>query len=831
MQSKEESDKPYDKSIRKRLTRTVLIPSVTLLVLWTAVSSYFFINGLYVRLVAASVREVSIPAATALAAVQKERQTALQYLDDPVVGQTRLLEQQKATDEKLVVLQAAFASTISSAPDEVAAKVNALKGQFDQLPVLRSQINFRSIDRAQVNDYYNGVLDSASNLFDTQARIVPDAEAAHGGVTATTVFRASDLMSRETSLVSAAFAAGSFAPDDFVEFTRLSGSYRTQLAQIEPFLDPEVRGKYQALVTSPAWKQLIEAEDALVKRGPWAGSGQNTVPVTETDWQSATEQVAQRLNDLAIEQADKVSGAAIDSGDAQLRNAIIGSVLALLASLAAIIVAVRVSRSLVDRALMTRLARLRNDSLDLARNRLPRIVERLKNGEPVDVKQELPQLDHGRDEIGQVAEAFNAAQLTAVNAAASEAKARSGVHNVFLGIAHRNQVLVHQQLQILDEMESREENSTQLASLFQLDHLAARARRTTENLIILGGKQPGRRWRKPVPLMEVLRAAVSETEQYSRVQVEQVADVAIIGAAVADTIHLIAELVDNATSFSPPGSPVEVTSRQVARGVVVDVSDQGLGMKESVLQWANEMMAEAPEFDAMALRADSSLGLFVVARLAAKLGITVTFDPSRYGGLRATVLIPTQYLAGKHDADQNGEGEAAALQHAPVLAQVGASSSHAQSSHTAPSPTVSSPTVSSPMASSHATETHVPAPSKPAMPPADPPSSFTGQIPMKRDAKPRPYPARALTPPESLFTPPPVAEAPRAAAPPEPPPGQPDDRPRLPRREPQQNLVAQLEDEPAEDGRNDVVPGESTARSLAAFHKGTRRGRDVADDQ
>ena len=261
---------------------------------------------------------------------------------------------------------------------------------------------------------------------------------------------------------------------------------------------------------------------------------------------------------------------------------IIGSILALLASLAAIIVAVRVSRSLVDRALMTRLARLRNDSLDLARNRLPNIVERLKNGESVDLAEELPQLDHGRDEIGQVAEAFNTAQLTAVNAAASEAKARSGVHNVFLGIAHRNQVLVHQQLQILDEMEAREDNSTQLASLFQLDHLAARARRTTENLIILGGKQPGRRWRKPVPLMEVLRAAVSETEQYARVQVEQVADVAILGAAVADTIHLVAELVDNATSFSPPGSPVEVTSRLVARGVVVDVSDQGLGMKDGV---------------------------------------------------------------------------------------------------------------------------------------------------------------------------------------------------------------------------------------------------------
>ncbi|WIY01869.1 ATP-binding protein [Amycolatopsis mongoliensis] len=802
--AQDESDKPYDKSIRKRLTRTVLIPSVTLLVLWIAVSSYFLFNGVYVRLVAASVREVSIPAATALAEFQKERQTALQYLDDPALGPGRLQVQQKATDEKLGALQDAFAATISNAPDEIAAKVNALKSQFDQLPVLRSQISFRSIDRAQVNRYYNGVMDTASNLFDTQARVVPDAEAATGGVTATSVFRAGDAMSRETSLVSTAFSAGTFAPDDFAQFAQLSGTYRTQLAQIEPFLDPAVRVKYQALAKSTAWQQLATAEVAIVKHGPWSPSEQNSVPVSETDWQNATSQVAQSLNDLAITQADKVSAAAIDSGDAQLRNVIIGSILALLASLAAIIVAVRVSRSLVDRALMTRLARLRNDSLDLARNRLPDIVARLKNGEPVDLKEELPQLDHGRDEIGQVAEAFNTAQLTAVNAAASEAKARSGVHNVFLGIAHRNQVLVHQQLQILDEMEAREDNSTQLASLFQLDHLAARARRTTENLIILGGKQPGRRWRKPVALMEVLRAAVSETEQYARVQVEQVPDVAIVGAAVADTIHLVAELVDNATSFSPPGSPVEVTSRAVARGIVVDVSDQGLGMKDGVREWANAMMAEAPEFDAMALRADSSLGLFVVARLAAKLGMTVTFDPSRYGGLRATVLIPSQHLAGQQE-NPSGEPGSSPAETTAVLAPVGA-----------PAPQAAESSLGS----------------------MDTPSSFTGQIPMKRDAKPRPYPARALTPPDPLPAVPaaPAAPvAPAAAAEPAPgdgPAGQSspaDDRPRLPRREPQQNLVAQLETEP-DDSDDVVAPGEGTARTLAAFHKGTRRGRGGPDD-
>lgn len=787
---KDESGTPYDKPIRKRLTRTVLIPSATLLVLWTAVSSYFFINGAYVRLVASSVREVSIPAAGTLAAFEKERQLASQYLDNPSLGKGGLQTQQKTTDERLSALQTAFDATISNAPSQIAAKVDALKHQFDQLPVVRSQIDFRSIDRAQVSSYYNGVLDTATDLFDTQARIVPDAHAAQGGISATSIFRAGDFMSRETVLVSTAFATGAFSPDDFLQFTQMAGFYRTELARNAPFFEPEVRDKYQAMTSSPAWKQLATEEDALVKRGPWARGDQRSVPVTAADWQNATSQVADALNEMAVEQADNVSAAAIESGDAQLRNAIAGSVLALLASLVSIIVAVRVSRSLVDRTLMTRLARLRDDSLDLARNRLPVIVDRLKSGEAVDLRHELPQLDHGRDEIGQVAEAFNVAQLTAVNAAASEAKARSGVHNVFLGIAHRNQVLVHQQLRILDEMEVREENPTQLASLFRLDHLAARARRTTENLIILGGKQPGRRWRKPVALMEVLRAAVSEIEQYARVQVEQAADVAVAGAAVADTMHLIAELVDNATSFSPPDSPVEVTSRLVARGVVVDVSDQGLGMKDSVLEWANAMMAEPPEFDAMALRADSSLGLFVVARLAAKLGITVTFDPSRYGGLRATVLIPTQHLAGKEQADSSGNAESAPAEDTAVLASVGAPAAQAEED---------------------------------LSPEMDTPGSFDRQVPMARDTKPDPRPTLlpdAVARPEVTY---PAASA-------KPPVGPGDDRPPLPRRDPQQNLVAQLQDDPEDGPASVVTPGETTAHTLAAFHKGTRRGRQGIGD-
>ncbi|WP_433285672.1 sensor histidine kinase [Pseudonocardia sp. CA-142604] len=780
-----ERDHPSAKAVRKRLYWVVGIPSVTLLVLWVAVSSYFVVGGVYVRAVAASVREVSIPAVTALAELQKERQLALQYLDNPSLAQSGLAVQQQTTDQKVEALEAAFAATISNAPDEIASQANALRGKLEQLPALRTQIIVRSIDRTQVSGYYNGVLDAAMGLFDTQARVVPDTQAALGGIVATSVFRAAEMLSRETSIVSAAFATGTFSSEDFVRFSQLPGFYRAQLAAATPFLYPEGHGDYEALTTSAVWQRLQSAEGALVTYGPWSGRDRESPPVTAADWQTMTDEVTARLTAIAVDHADRVSAAAIESGDSQLLNAIVGSILALLASIAAIVVAVRVSRSLVDRtSVMARLARLRDDSLDLAHNRLPTIVARLKNGEPVELTDELPQLDQGRDEIGQVAQAFNAAQEAAVNAAMSEAKARSGLRNVFLGIAHRNQILVHRQLQIIGGLERDEANETTLGELFKLDHLATRARRTTENLIILGGEQPGRRWRKPIPLMQVLRSAVSETKEYARVQLERVPDIAVAGAVVADVVHMIAELVDNATSFSPDGSPVTVTSTLVARGVVVEVSDQGLGMKDDARRRANEMMTAAPEFDAMALRADSSLGLFVVARLASRLGIAVTFDPSRFGGLRATVLIPDQHLHIHQDAEEAAHAtraDAAPRQEAPTIMQPAPANLRPWPTPAAPEPRPFAP------------------------PPPTPPAPSPAVDPVSPAALP------AIGAPEQALH-------------------RRDDRPRLPQRKPQEHLAAELKEEPDDDSQQQVPRGDRSARTLAAFHEGSLRGRASASD-
>lgn len=286
---------------------------------------------------------------------------------------------------------------------------------------------------------------------------------------------------------------------------------------------------------------------------------------------------------------------------------------------------------LVAGALVRRLRSLRTKTLDMAQHGLPSMMRRLHEGEQVDLDSEISTLDTGNDEIGEVAGAFQTAQRTALGAAAAEAETRNGFSRVILDIARRSQVVVHQQLAVLDVAESKQNDPDHLELLFQLDHLTTRARRNAENLLILGGGQPGRKWRDPVALDDLVRSAISETRDFARVDSVRVPDVQILGNVVADLIHLLAELIDNATAFSPPGSPVSVQGNMVGKGVVIEVEDQGLGIRTDERERLNSLLADPPDFQQMALAGHRHLGLFVISQLARRHGIVVNLsDSHRY---------------------------------------------------------------------------------------------------------------------------------------------------------------------------------------------------------
>ncbi len=230
--------------------------------------------------------------------------------------------------------------------------------------------------------------------------------------------------------------------------------------------------------------------------------------------------------------------------------------------------------------------------------------------------------------------------------ALAESRTREGVKAVFLDIAHRSQVVVHKQLELLDEAESRQEDPALLDIFFRLDHLATRERRNAENLVILAGGRPGRQWRNPVPLMELVRSAVGETIDYTRVRTGRLPETFVAGTAVGDLIHLLAELMDNATAFSPPQSQVSISGHTVGRGVALEISDQGMGIPGSELARLNTLLATPADFGVTTLSEDSRLGLFVVSLLAERNGIAVKLAESDYGGIRAIVLIPAGLIAG-----------------------------------------------------------------------------------------------------------------------------------------------------------------------------------------
>ena len=284
----------------------------------------------------------------------------------------------------------------------------------------------------------------------------------------------------------------------------------------------------------------------------------------------------------------------------------------------------------------------------MADERLPRVVERLRRGEDVDVLAESPAPETSAiSEVSRIAESFATVQAAAVTAAVDQATLRKGVNQVFLNISMRNQSLLHRQLGMLDSMERRTSEPEALADLFRIDHLTTRMRRHAEGLIILSGSVPGRGWRDPVPVIDVMRAAVAEVEDYVRVDVNSESDDLVAGSAVSDVIHLIAELVENATVFSPPNTRIEVRAERVGTGLVAEVEDRGLGLSATELADINRRLASTPEFD---LARSDQLGLYVVSQLAARHDIKVSLRRSVYGGTTAVVLLPFGVIVREEEA-------------------------------------------------------------------------------------------------------------------------------------------------------------------------------------
>src|SRR5690606_17478684 len=455
--------------------------------------------------------------------------------------------------------------------------------------------------------------------------------------------------SRAEALLAGAIAAGAMDYQDTSHFTYLTASYRDTLQRLAPDLRGEVRTGYEEMTSGRDWARTERLSRGVVTRPPVAepefpgdpAEWNDEIGVGAEEWEQAAGAAGAAFDALTEAQLEQAYTAAWRSALRLIGLSAGGALLTLAAGTAAIVVAVRSARRLTRR--------LRAETLALSDTRLPELVERAQSGRKVDVGAELPRLDHGEDEIGEVADAFDTAQRTAVGAAVKQAEIREGANRAFLGIAYRNQAIVQRQLRRRADVEPAGDARETLKKLSRLDPPATRPRRYADNLTILGGAQGARRWREPMPMVDVLRAAISETEDYERVRLTSAPEALLRGAAAADVVHLLADLVANAAPCSPAGTPVDVHCGAVSGGLSVAVEDRGLGMSAEGHAEAERTLAEAPEFDVMALLDEPRLGLFVVARLAARHGIAVRLSPSPYGGTRATALIPADLLEAPTD--------------------------------------------------------------------------------------------------------------------------------------------------------------------------------------
>ncbi|MFI6638629.1 nitrate- and nitrite sensing domain-containing protein [Streptomyces sp. NPDC050504] len=442
--------------------------------------------------------------------------------------------------------------------------------------------------------------------------------------------RAAELLSREDALLCAAALTGTLDGQRLRDFTGAVEARRTLIEATAPDLPGQARADWRRLAGQDAQTRLLTAEDKILA-APAGTRAARAVPPAR--WNTSVAAVRDGMR--AIE-----SRAARPSTDPLKEAVLAPSGAAVLLGLAAVLASLVISVS-IGRTLVVELVELRNSALEIARRKLPRAMAGLRGGNSLDIDAEAPTGPPAQDEVGQVGEALTTVHRAALTAAAERAELADGVAGVFVNLARRSQVLVHRQLSLLDSMERRTEDPNELGDLFRLDHLTTRMRRHAESLIILSGAAPGRAWRLPVSLTNVVRAAVSEIEDYTRVEVRPLPESALVGTAVADLTHLLAELIENATQFSPPHTKVRVVGEPVGHGYALEVEDRGLGMGEEARAAANHRIAHSDELD---LFESDQLGLFVVSRLAARHGVKVQLHPSPYGGTTAVVLIPTGLL-------------------------------------------------------------------------------------------------------------------------------------------------------------------------------------------
>lgn len=553
------------------------------------------------------------------------------------VDDEELKSRQEAVDAAARKVQEAARNLDVEAPGLRLAVGNVLD-RVNDLPALRS-LAVR-LAPGPIIDKYGEFIEDFGSYHLLVSQDAPTPELAQSALALADLTSAKDAASRERALIGAALWEGQFLPIDRAAVDDARADLNTS---IEAFRASSSAAQQQLFEDTVAGPELDRAEvtrlrtlavadsspELKVRLGARVASGWTTDSSARIDKLRTVEQNI--ASDLAAKANEAKSSAQTDA----IRDG------TLLFIVLAIVLATVI---LVARSLVRPLRRLQSGALEVAGTRLPGLVDRLRDPEAAAGGIEVEPIDiDSTDEIGQVARAFDEVHREAVRLAADEAVLRGNINAMFVNLSRRSQSLIERQLKLIEELEQSERDEEQLANLFRLDHLATRMRRNNENLLVLGGQEQVRRWNQPVPLIDVVRASLSEVEQYERVALRVQGDMTVAGPAVNDLVHLLAELVENATVFSADHTKVTVSGQMLSGGgAMLQITDNGVGMSAEELEQANWRLANPPVIDFSAAR---RMGLFVVGRLAVRHGIRVELRAAQGGGLTAFVVLPDAVIS------------------------------------------------------------------------------------------------------------------------------------------------------------------------------------------
>lgn len=625
------------RSIRLRIYFLVAIPLITMLGLFGYVAYTSTTTYLNLDRAPNLINATAVPLTNFVNQVQRERRAAVVYLAQP--GTANLDAYRTAittTKSGAIVVTAALnsAGTRDSSTVAETAGIAAMTASLNGMIPLRDEIEARKLAPLSALAAYTNVIAGQGAVLQAEASSISDAAGAEQGLGLISANSTQEDLSEQDAVLASALVSGSLTGADRVAFGQAAGRQQDDTLLFKQLFTPAELTTYNATLNSLAptalQNSLTAIQQAVMSGAPLSQIRQPGL--TAGSWQTMTAQWLHAASTAGTKAAGSVLAAnARPAIDAKRRLWAVGALGA-----AGLILTLIVTIGL-GRSINRRLTLLRLSALTLAKEQLPAVLARLRRGESVDIAAEAPPVLVGNDEIGQVGHAIDAVRQTAIRSAVEEAQVRRGVNDMFRNLARRNQSLLQLQLTVLDDMERRATDPDVLEDLFKMDNLTTRMRRHAEGLIILSGAAPGRSWSAPVKLIDVMRGAVAEVEDYARVTVSTQSRAALSGSAVTDVIHLLAELIENSTTLSPPFTQVRMGGESVAHGFAIEIEDRGLGMSPQRLAELNERLANPPDLNPANAE---QLGLFVVGQLARRHGLGVTLRPSPYGGITAVILIP-----------------------------------------------------------------------------------------------------------------------------------------------------------------------------------------------